>query len=867
MKELDKNYNNAAVEDRIYEGWLSAGYFGAPLDSPKEPYTIIMPPPNITGELHMGHAYGDTIQDILIRMKRMQGYNALWLPGIDHASISTEVKVVDRMLREEGCTKADVGREGFLERAWAWKEQYGGHILTQIRKFGCSCDWERECFTMDEGPNKAVTEVFVRLYEKGLIYKGERLINWCPHCRTTISDAEVEHRDNEAILYYVRYPINESEAHITFATTRPETLFADVAIAVHPDDERYKDIVGKTVTIPFVNRTIPIIADAAVDMDFGMGALKITPGHSFADYEIGQRHNLPLINVLNDDGSLNHNNASFSGLDRMEARKRIMEEYHSLGLLARQEPTSNSIGVHERCKVVVEPLSKLQWFVKMEGLAAPAIDAYNKGELRIYPERFGKTYLHWLENIRDWCISRQLWWGHRIPAYTCTSCEAMQVARERPGGCACGHDRFTQDEDCLDTWFSSALWPFSTLGWPEDTPELRKFYPGDVLVTGHEIIFFWVIRMVFSGLEHMGSLPFRDVVLHGILRDEQGRKLSKSLGNGVDPLEVIRQFGADAMRMTLVAGNSLENDARFYPEKIEANRTLLNKIWNGARFILMNTGGQACQAPSGGLASEDRWIISRLNTLVQEVTAQLERYDFSNAIKGVIDFIWNEFCDWYIELVKPRLYNKEDPTREAALHTLRGVFMEAMKLLHPFMPFITEEVYQALRGDTEAPSIMIAAWPTYDAGLEDAAAHREVDLFQEAVRQVRQLRLAHDVEPGHKLAISIVAGESESRIFEGYRTQLMSLAGASSITINPGDIRDTVSVVIPGAVIHVPAADLVDEEKERARKDAQRTKLLGELSRVETILANPNFLKNAKPEVVQAERDKLVKYSDMLAKL
>lgn len=872
---MDKNYNHSSVEDRVYSEWLEAGYFHAPLHSPKKPYTIIMPPPNITGELHMGHAYGDTIQDILIRFKRMQGYNALWLPGIDHASISTEVKVVDKILREEGLSKADVGRESFLERAWLWKEAYGGRILKQIRKFGCSCDWERECFTMDEGPNRAVTEVFVRLYEKGLIYRGERLINWCPHCSTTISDAEVEHQENEAYLYYIRYPINDaegkpSEEWIQFATTRPETLFADVAIAVHPEDPRYTHIIGKTTTVPFIGRVIPIIADIAVDMEFGMGALKITPGHSMNDYEIGLRHGLPLINVLNDDATLNEENAHFAGMGRFEARERIIEEYENLGYLAKREKITNFIGVHERCKKVVEPLSKLQWFVKMDELAQPALQAYRNGELRIYPERFGKVYLHWLDGIRDWCISRQLWWGHRIPAYTCAACGHIMVERAQPENCCrCGATKPAQEEDCLDTWFSSALWPFSTLGWPEDTPQLNKFFPGDVLVTGHEILFFWVIRMVFSGLEQMGELPFRDVVLHGILRDEQGRKLSKSLGNGIDPLEIIDKFGADVMRMTLIAGNSLENDARFYPEKIEANRTFLNKIWNAARFILMNLeegGGENTLE----LTVEDRWITSRLNTLAQDVTNQLERYDFSAALKATISFIRDEFCDWYIEMVKPRLYNKENATRGAAMYTLKNTMVQAMKLLHPFMPFITEEVFQALKPNEETPSIMVATWPSYKE-LKDAIAEKQVGLLQEAVRQVRALRLSKNLEPGRKVAIFIVAQDHAVRsVFEGWSHSLVALAGGSRVSVQAGVDGidpDAVSAVVEGAVIYIPIGDLVDMAKERERLEAELARLSQEVSRVDRMLANPGFIAKAKPHVVDAERAKSLKYREMLAKV
>ncbi|MCL2616760.1 MAG: valine--tRNA ligase [Defluviitaleaceae bacterium] len=871
-KELTKNYDHQQVEDRIYEEWLQANYFHAPVDHSRKPYTIVMPPPNVTGELHMGHALNGTIQDILIRYKRMQGYSALWLPGIDHASISTEVKVVDKMLKEEGLTKADVGRDGFLERAWAWKNAYGNRILMQIRKFGSSCDWSRERFTMDEGLSHAVTEVFVRLYEKGLIYRGERLINWCPECKTTISDAEVDHQDNETFLYYLKYPITGTNTCLAFATTRPETCLADVAIAVNPKDERFQHLVGKTVTIPFVNRVVPIIADEAVDIEFGVGALKITPGHAPADFEIAQRHNLPIINIMNDDGTLNEHNAQFAGLDRFTAKEKIVEGFAELGLFDKKEKISNSIGTHERCHKIVEPLIKLQWFVKMEPLAKPAIDAYSAGDLRVFPGRMGKTYLHWLENIRDWCISRQLWWGHRIPAYTCMGCKQVLVERSEPEACPkCGASRFEQDEDCLDTWFSSALWPFSTLGWPNNTEDLKYFYPTNTLVTGADILFFWVIRMVFSGLEQMGEIPFRDVVFNGIVRDSQGRKMSKSLGNGVDPLDIISEFGADVLRLSLIAGTALDQDIRFDKKKAEADRTFLNKVWNATRFLLMNMDGEPSHVNASELTAADKWIISRVNTLTAQITDNLERYDFGMALGSIIDFLWDEFCDWYIEMVKPRLYNTEDPTRSAAIYTLQSVMLQAMKLLHPFMPFITEEIFQSLKGGGEKPSIMISDWPVYNQHHNFVREEYEVGLIKDAVKQVRALRLSKDVAPSKRVSVYVVSENADTRgVFENGRVFFASLAGAANVHVqaNTNSIdKDAVSAVVEGAVIYIPLDELVDRAKEVTRLEGERKKLLAEVVRVEKMLANERFMASARPEVVEAEHAKRTKYTEMLAKV
>ncbi|MCL2852093.1 MAG: valine--tRNA ligase [Defluviitaleaceae bacterium] len=871
-KELAKNYDHQQVEDRIYENWLQAGYFRANVDHSRRPYTIVMPPPNVTGELHMGHALDATIQDILIRFKRMQGYNALWLPGIDHASISTEVKVVDKMRAEEGLSKADVGREGFLRRAWDWKSTYGSRILLQIRKLGSSCDWSRERFTMDEGLSLAVTEVFVRLYEKGLIYRGERLINWCPECNTTISDAEVEHIDNETFLYYLKYPVNGSDEHIHFATTRPETCFADVAVAVNPNDARLAHLIGKTATIPFIDRVIPIIADEHVDMEFGVGALKITPGHAPADFEIAQRHNLPIVNVMNDDGTLNENNAAFSGLDRFEAKERIVESFDKLGLFTKKERIVNAVGTHERCNKLIEPLIKLQWFVKMDEMAKPAIDAYTSGDLSIFPSRFGKIYLHWLENIRDWCISRQLWWGHRIPAYTCRSCNRLMVTRSAPSACdKCGHTALEQDEDCLDTWFSSALWPFSTLGWPDETDDLKYFYPTNTLVTSYDILFFWVVRMVFSGLEQMGELPFKHVIFHGLVRDAQGRKMSKSLGNGVDPLGIIDKYGADVLRMSIIIGTSLEQDTRFDQKKVETNRTFLNKVWNAARFILMNIEDDPRAVDSSELTAADKWIISRINAVTAQVTANLERYEFGLALKDVHDFIWDEFCDWYIEMVKPRLYSENDITRPVAVHTLQTVMIQATKLLHPFMPFITEEVFQSLKNNAEKPGIMASDWPVFTAERRFEREEREVGLIKDAVKQVRALRLSKDVAPGRKVSIFVVSGKADVRdVFENGRAFFSSLAGAASVSVRPdtdGIGEDAVSAVIEGAVIYIPLDELVDREQEIARLRAEQSKLQAEVTRVEKMLANERFVAGARPEVVEAERAKRAKYSEMLAKV
>ncbi len=747
-KELAKTYDPKGLEDRLYQKWLDRKYFHAEPNPNKKPFTIVIPPPNVTGQLHMGHALDETMQDILIRFKRMQGYETLWQPGTDHAAIATEVKVIEK-LKEQGIEKDEIGREEFLKHAWAWKEEYGGKIINQLKKLGASADWDRERFTMDEGCSKAVEEVFIRLYEKGYIYKGSRIINWCPVCQTSISDAEVEHEDQDGFFWHINYPVvGEEGQFVEIATTRPETLLGDTAVAVNPEDERYQHLVGKMLKLPLTGRTIPVIADEYVDREFGTGCVKITPAHDPNDFEVGKRHNLAEINILNDDATINELGGKYAGMDRYEARKAIVKDLEELGLLVKVVPHSHSVGTHDRCKTTVEPMIKPQWFVKMDELAKPAIEALKNGSLQFVPDRFDKIYLHWLENIRDWCISRQLWWGHRIPAYYCDECGEVVVAKEMPKVCPkCGCTHLTQDEDTLDTWFSSALWPFSTLGWPEKTPELEYFYPTDVLVTGYDIIFFWVIRMVFSALEQTGEVPFHHVLIHGLVRDSQGRKMSKSLGNGIDPLEIIEQYGADALRLTLITGNAPGNDMRFYMERVESSRNFANKVWNASRFIMMNL--EKAEVPEtidlNSLTGADKWILSKVNTLAKVVTENMEKYELGIAVQKVYDFIWEEFCDWYIEMVKPRLYSDEDTTKAAALWTLRTVLANALKLLHPYMPFVTEEIYCTLLPQEE--SIMISSWPEYKAEWEFAADEKAVETIKEAVRGIRNVRTGMNVPP------------------------------------------------------------------------------------------------------------------------
>ncbi|HQD50154.1 MAG TPA: valine--tRNA ligase [Defluviitaleaceae bacterium] len=865
-KNLEKVYDPSKVEDRLYQKWLEKKYFHAEVDYSKKPFTIVIPPPNITGTLHMGHALDNTLQDILIRWKRMQGYNALWMPGTDHASIATEVKIVQKMA-EEGLTKADLGREGFLERAWKWKEQYGGTILKQLQKLGSSCDWDRERFTMDEGLSKAVLEVFVRLYEKGWIYRGAKIINWCPECQTTISDAEVEYEEKAGHFWHIRYPLKDGSGYIQIATTRPETMLGDTAVAVHPEDERYKDYIGKTVILPLVNREIPIIADEYVDKEFGTGAVKITPAHDPNDFEVGLRHNLPQINILNDDGTLNEEAGKYAGMDRYEARKLIVKDLEEQGFLVKIEDHVHNVGLHDRCSTVIEPMIKMQWFVKMEELAKPAIEVLKKGDLRFVPERFGKVYLNWLENIRDWCISRQLWWGHRIPAYYCNDCGNIDISREAPKVCSkCGSSSLRQDEDTLDTWFSSALWPFSTLGWPDKTPELEYFYPTDVLVTGYDIIFFWVVRMVFSALEQMGEVPFRDVLIHGLVRDSQGRKMSKSLGNGVDPLEIIDKYGADALRLTLVTGNAPGNDMRFYYERVEASRNFANKIWNAARFILMNFEDEdEIHVELKDLLAADKWILSKVNTLAKEVTENMDKYELGIAVSKLYDFFWEEFCDWYIEMVKPRLYNKEDKTRKAALWTLRTVLINALKLLHPYMPFITEEIFTYIQDEEE--TIMLSAWPQYKEEWNFFVEENEIELMKQAIRNIRNIRAEMNVPPAKKAKVYVVSDDVKVQdIFERGRTFFSPLAYASELVIQKdkaGISNDAVSTVIPNATIFIPFEDLLDIQKEIERLENEKKRLEKEIERVNNKLNNKGFVEKAPQKVVEEEREKGIKYETM----
>lgn len=869
MRELAKNFDPAAVEDRLYAMWMERKYFHTKIDKSKKPYCIVMPPPNITGQLHMGHALDNTMQDILIRWKRMAGYNALWVPGIDHASISTELKVVQKMA-SEGLTKEDVGREGFLERAWAWKEEYGGIILKQLRKMGSSCDWDRVRFTMDEGCSDAVLEVFTRLYDKGLIYRGEKIINWCPKCQTTISDAEVNHIDKAGHFWHIKYPVAGTDDFMEIATTRPETMLGDTAVAVHPDDERYKEYIGKSVILPIVNKEIPVIADSYVDREFGTGVVKITPAHDPNDFEVGLRHDLPRINIMNDDGTLNENAGEYKGLDRLEARKLIVERLKNEGYLIKIEDITHAVGVHERCNEVVEPLIKLQWFVKMEELARPAIEAYKKDDLHFIPDRFGKIYLHWLENIRDWCISRQLWWGHRIPAYYCQECGHIEVAKTAPEKCSkCGCTNLKQDEDTLDTWFSSALWPFSTLGWPENTEELQHFYPTSVLVTAYDIIFFWVIRMVFSGIEQMGEIPFKDVFIHGLIRDDQGRKFSKSLGNGIDPLQVIDKYGADPLRLMLITGNAPGNDMRFYWERLDSSRNFANKLWNASRFVLMNLEEKEYDIEKLSLTSADKWIISKVNTLAKEVTDNMESYELGLAVQKIHDFLWDEYCDWYIEMVKPRLYNKEDETRDAALWTLKTVLINALKLLHPYMPFITEEIFTHIQSEEE--SIMISNWPVFKDEWNFKANEEEIDLVKEAVRNIRNIRAEMNVVPSKKAHVFVVSADENTReIFEKSKVFFKTLAYASDVTVQSdktGIDDDAVSAVIENAVIYMPFAELVDIAKEIERLEKEKEKMLKEIERVEKKLSNQGFVAKAPQKVIDEEKAKGEKYKAILAQV
>ena len=865
-KELDKNFNPSEAEDRIYKNWLNKGYFNVKIDKAKKPYTIVMPPPNITGQLHMGHALNSTIQDILIRTKRMQGYNVLLLPGTDHASISTEVKVVEK-LAKEGIKKEDIGREEFLKHVWDWKETYGNKIVEQFKKMGISCDWSRQRFTLDSGLNKAVEEVFIKLYKKGYIYKGKKLVNWCPQCKTTISDAEVNYIDNEGYFWYFKYPINGTDEFLTFATTRPETILGDTAIAVNPNDIRYKKYIGMTVTIPIVNRVIPIIADDYVEMDFGTGVVKITPAHDPNDFEVGERHNLPIINVMNDDGSINDVCEAYKGLDRYEAREKIVEEFKNLGLFVKKEEIKNSVGTHERCNCVIEPLIKEQWFVKMDEMVKPAIEEFKNNNLRFIPDRFGKIYMNWLENMHDWCISRQLWWGHRIPAYYCDDCHEIIVSSEKPTKCSkCGGTNIKQDEDTLDTWFSSALWPFSTLGWPENTEDLNYFYPTDVLVTAYDIIFFWVVRMVFSALEQTNQLPFKDVLIHGLVRDSEGRKMSKSLGNGINPLDVIEKYGTDALRLTLIGGNSPGNDQRFYWEKVEVNRNFLNKVWNATRFILMNLEEASPKYSKEDLTPADKWILSKLNSLIMEVTNLIDNYELGIAIQKIYDFIWEYYCDWYIEMVKPRLYNKNDPTRNIALWTLKEVLINSLKLLHPYAPFITEEIFNSIQDEED--TIVLSNWPKYNKEFVFEKEEKDIEIIKTAVKNIRYLRAEMNVVPSRKVKTILVTQEENiSNIFKDSESFFKTLAYSSELIIKDNNDQidnDYVSVVISGGAIYMPFLELVDIEKELLRLNKEKEKLESEVNRVNKKLSNEGFVSKAPQKLIEAEKEKQIKYEKTL---
>ncbi len=876
-KELAKTYDPHGIEDRIYQKWMEKKYFHAEVDKTRKPFTIVIPPPNITGQLHMGHALDNTMQDILIRFKRMQGYNALWQPGTDHASIATEVKIIEN-LKKEGINKNDLGREGFLEKAWEWKKEYGGRIINQLKKMGSSCDWDRERFTMDEGCNRAVTEVFCKMHEKGWIYKGNRIGNWCPVCKTSISDAEVVYEEQAGHFWHIKYPfINEDGSvsdteFLEFATTRPETMLGDTAVAVNPEDERYKGIIGRKLMLPIMNRELPIVADSYVDMEFGTGVVKITPGHDPNDFEVGRRHGLPEINILNDDATINENGGKYNGMDRYEARKAIVSELEKMGLLVRIEEHTHNVGTHDRCKTTIEPMIKKQWFVKMDELVKPAVKAVQDGDIKLIPERMEKIYYNWTDNIKDWCISRQLWWGHRIPAYYCQDCMETVVAKECPTVCPkCGGTHFEQDPDTLDTWFSSALWPFSTLGWPDRTEELEYFYPTDVLVTGYDIIFFWVIRMIFSGYEQMGQKPFHTVLFHGLVRDSQGRKMSKSLGNGIDPLEVIEQYGADALRLTLMTGNAPGNDMRFYMERVEANRNFANKVWNASRFIMMNMEGKEIPVDAEcHLQPVDQWILSKLNRVVREVTDNMESFELGIAVQKVYDFIWDEFCDWYIEMVKPRLYADDDAaSKGAALWTLRTVLIDALKLLHPYMPFITEEIFCTLQSEEE--SIMVSSWPVWREDRNFEKQEREIGVIKEAVRGIRNLRTEMNVPPSKKAHVYVVGSKQETLdIFAKGRLFFASLAGASDVTLQAdreGIDQDAVSVVLANATLYIPFAELLDIGKEIERLKKEEKRLEGELARVNGMLNNEKFISRAPEEKIQQERAKLEKYGQMMAQV
>jgi len=862
-KELNKVYEPAQVEDKIYKFWLDGDMFKAEPDSKKEPYCIVMPPPNITGQLHMGHALDETLQDILIRWKRMSGYSALWLPGTDHAAIATEAKIVEAM-RKEGVTKEDLGRDGFMKRAWEWKKQYGGRIVEQLKKLGSSCDWSRERFTMDEGCTKAVKEVFVRYYEKGLIYRGERIINWCPHCKTSISNAEVEYEDQAGHFWHLRYPLTDGSGYVELATTRPETLLGDTAIAVNPKDERYKDIVGKTVLLPLVNREIPVVADSYVDMEFGTGVVKITPAHDPNDFEVGARHDLPIINVLTEDAKIVDDYPAYAGMDRYEARKKIVEDLEKGGFLVRVEEHEHNVGTCYRCGTTVEPRVSLQWFVKMKDLAKPAIEAVKTGETKFVPARFEKNYFHWMEDIRDWCVSRQLWWGHQIPAFYCDDCGEMVVTKEDSAVCPkCGKP-MRQDPDTLDTWFSSALWPFSTLGWPEQTEELKYYYPTNTLVTGYDIITFWVSRMIVAGMEHMKQKPFDTVLIHGLVRDAQGRKMSKSLGNGIDPLEVIANYGADALRFMLATGNAPGNDMRFMEEKVTASRNFANKIWNAARFIMMNLPDdfKADDLPAN-LNVEDKWIVSKFNTLAKEIGENLEKFELGVAVSKLYDFIWDVYCDWYIELTKPRIAAGGE-TEATAQQVLVWVMKGMLKLLHPFMPFITEEIWQALVNDGSA--IMLQDFPIYDEKLTFTDDETAFEKIIAGIKGIRNCRGEMNVPPSKKAKLFIETQQKD--IFAKGEMFFERLAYASEVTIaDKVEENDCVTVVTDCARFFIPLSDIIDVEKETARLNKDKEKVQKDIDFLSKKLSNEGFIAKAPAQLIEAEKAKLAKAEEKMAKI
>ena len=869
MKSADnmaKTFAPQEIEKRIYDNWQEKGYFKGVVDKSKKPFTIVMPPPNITGQLHMGHAMDNTMQDIIIRFKRMQGYAALWLPGTDHASIATEAKVVDAMAKE-GLTKDDVGREGFLERTWEWRRLYGGRIVEQLKRLGSSCDWDRERFTMDEGLSKAVLEVFVRLYNKGLIYKGERITNWCPKCNTSISDIEVEYEEQEGAFWHINYPLADGSGNLTIATTRPETLLGDTAVAVNPADEKYKHLIGKMLILPLVNKEIPIIADDYVELGFGTGAVKITPAHDPNDFEVGKRHDLPVIRIMDDRGYINENGGKYAGMERYDARKAIVADLEKEGYLVKVEPHKHNVGTCQRCHTTVEPFVSTQWYVKMKPLAEPAIEAVRSGKTKFVPDRFSKIYYNWMENIQDWCISRQLWWGHRIPAYYCQDCGHMEVSKDAVTVCPkCSSTHVEQDPDTLDTWFSSALWPFSTLGWPEKTEDLEFFYPTNVLVTGYDIIFFWVARMIFSGIEQMGETPFDHVLIHGLVRDAQGRKMSKSLGNGIDPLKVIDEYGTDALRFALITGNSPGNDQRFLPEKCEYARNFANKVWNATRFVLMNFDENPDFTNVDGkkFTIADKWILSGVNKLVKEVTDNLNKYELGVALSKVCDFIWDCYCDWYIELVKPRLFDENSDTRLEAQYVLNEVLVKCLKLLHPFMPFLTEELYQNLYKDCE--SIMVSQWPEFDESLNYETEESEMSMIIEAIRSVRAIRTDMNVPVSRKAQIIVVTDKAYTHVFEESAPYFVKLASASEVKVqedNSGIPEDAAAAAVSAAKLFIPLDELIDFEKEIARLEKEKANLEKELSRVSGKLSNQGFLAKAPAAVIEEEKAKQEKYQSM----